>query len=335
MYCDSMENRLSKMYLNKENFLRMSIMAEFWRKLILLFSHIFARVIYRRVRYSSIYTFNYLLFSLRKKRLNQKKLRKSRIDSESWIIDSFLTFSNKGYMYPRRILHQAIETGWFKQVNCADETWIRNMTPNQINFCRARKYDGYGLWIWKPVIIELQLKSMKENEILLYCDSGMYLNSEGNENLSNYLANLEINNEDVILFSVNSSVHSTKMYTEIHLFNRGLLQSMNLSYPGEFDTQLYAGLMLLKNTENTRKFVGRWKELCLDIPLLTQVRDADNGLLNFSKLPDLKFTIYPGNEVNIYEESGLQKKHALSAKEYRDLDWSELSASPFQCRRIK
>lgn len=310
-------------------------MAEFWRKLISLFSYIFRSFIYRKVRYYSIYTLNSIFESSRKTRLNQKKLRMDRINRQPWVIDSFLTFSNKGYMYPGRILHQAIETGWFKQVICANETWLKNMTPNQINFCRARKYDGYGLWIWKPVIIERQLKSMNENEILLYCDSGMYLNAEGNKNLSNYLADLEKDNEDVIFFSINSANNSTKMYTEIHQFNQKLLQSMNLSYPGEFDTQLYAGLMILKNTENTRKFVEQWKELCLNIALLAQIRDSDNGLLNFSKLPNLKFTIYPGDEVNIYEESGLQKKHALSAKEYSDLNWSELSASPFQYRRIK
>lgn len=289
----------------------------------------------RKIRYASLYTINSVLDPSRKKRLKRKKLTKDITDSKFWKIDTFLTFSNKGYRYPRRILHQAIETSWFRQIDYANETWLKNLTTSQKKFCRTRKFDGYGLWIWKPVVIELQLESMKENEILLYCDSGMYLNSEGNKNLSKYLANLEDNNEDAILFSVNSSGHSTKMYREIHLFNRNLLQNMNLSYPGEFDTQLYAGLMLLKNTENTRKFVERWKALCLDIPLLKQVRDADNGLLNFSKLPDLKFTIYPGNEVNIYEESGLQKKHALTEKEYRDLDWSELSASPFQYRRIK
>jgi len=310
-------------------------MAEFSRKLISLFSYKLRSVIYRKVRYSSVYTFNSVFDSLRKKALKKEKLRKDETDGKFWVIDSFMTFSNKGYKYPRRILRQAIETGWFKQVYCANETWIKNLTPIQINFCKTRKYDGYGLWIWKPVIIELQLKSMNENEILLYCDSGMYLNAEGNEKLSNYLANLKKNNEDATFFSINSAVNSTKMYTEIHQFNQKLLQSMDLSYPGEFDTQLYAGLMILKNTENTRKFVEQWKKLCLNIALLTQIRDADNGLLNFSKLPNLKFTIYPGNEVNIYEESGLQKKHALSAKEYRDLDWSELYASPFQYRRIK
>ena len=310
-------------------------MVRFWRKLILLFSDILISVLYRTVRYASFYTFNSIFEPSRKKRLKRKKLTKDLTESESWKIDTFLTFSNKGYRYPRRILHQAIETGWFKQVDYANETWMKNLTTSQKKFCRTRKHDGYGLWIWKPIIIDLQLESMKENETLLYCDSGMYLNSEGNKNLSKYLTNLENNKEDAILFSVNSADDSTKMYTEIHQFNRKLLQTMSLSYPGEFHTQLYGGLMLLKNTENTRKFVEQWKELCLDIPLLTQVRDADNGLLNFSKLSNLKFTIYPGNEVNIYEESGLQKKHALSAKEYRDLDWSELSASPFQYRRIK
>jgi hypothetical protein len=310
-------------------------MTEFWRKLILFSSHILRSFIYRRFRYTINYILNTIFESLRRKRLNQKKMKEDRSGSKTWLIDSFLTFSNRGYMYPSRILHQAIETGWFKQVYCANETWIKNMTPDQIKFCQKSKYDGYGLWIWKPVIIESQLKSMMENEILLYCDSGMYLNADGYENLSNYLSNLQKNNKDAIFFSVNSPDNSTKTYTEIHQFNQKLLQSMNISYPGEFDTQLYAGVMLLKNTENCRKFVEQWKELCLNTSLLTQVRDADNGLLNFSKLSSLKFNIYPGNEVNVYAESGLQKKHALSEKEYRELDWSELSKSPFQCRRIK
>lgn len=310
-------------------------MVEFWRKLILFFSDSFTSIFDRKCRYASHYTVNLVFDRSRKKRFKQKKLTKDQTACELWKIDTFLTFSNTGYRYPRRILHQAVETGWFKQIEHANETWLRNLTTSQKKFCQTRKYDGYGLWIWKPVIIEFQLESMKENDTLLYCDSGMYLNSKGNKNLSNYLANLEKNNEDAVFFSVNSSDHSTKMYTETHLFNRKLLQSMNLSHPGEFDTQLYAGLMLLKNTGKTRKFVEQWKELCLNIPLLTQVRDADNGLLNFSKLRNLEFTIYPGNQVNIYEESGLQKKHTLSAKEYRDLDWSELSASPFQYRRIK
>jgi len=235
-------------------------MVEFNTKLIPLFSEIIRNVFYRKVRYLSYYTYNYIFESSRNTRLHRKKVKKVRAKDQSLIIDSFLTFTNRGYKYPSRILHQAIETGWFAQINSANEAWIKKLTPEQTKFCKKRKYDGYGLWIWKPIVIELQLESMKENEILLYCDSGMYLNAEGCKKLSTYLANLELNNEDAILFSVNGSNHSADSYTQTHKFNQKLLHAMKISYPGEFDTQIYAGLMLLKNTENARKFVKQWKE---------------------------------------------------------------------------
>jgi len=310
-------------------------MAESYRKIFLLFNNIFRNFMYKKIRYTYVYILNSIFHSLRKEMLKRRILSRDELYNENWKIDSFLTFSNKGYTYPHRILQQAIQTGWFKHIVCANESWIKNLTPSQKKFCRKRKHEGYGLWIWKPVIIDLQLKSMKENEILLYCDSGMFLNSKGDQYLSNYLKNLEMNDEDAIFFSINCLDRSHKLYNEIHDFNQKVMHSMRLSYPGQFYPQIYAGLMILKNTENTRKFVEQWKVLCLNISLLAQTRDADNGLLNFSRNPSMKFTIYPGDEVNIYDEAGLQMKHALSAEDYKKLDWSKLSGKPFQYRRIR
>ena len=250
------------------------------------------------------------------------------------VIDLLLIFTNKGYKFPKRVLVQAIETNWFKNIIWANESWLKNESQAELEFCKSKKYDGYGLWIWKPVIISLQLSSMKENETLLYCDTGVYLNLKGYKKLAGYLEYLKEKNKDAFFFSIESGHGLPKYYSDIHESNRNLIQDMDTDYPGEFVNQIYSGLMLLRNTQATRDFINCWKALCLNSALLSETKDADNGLLNFSRHPSLKFTVCPGNEVNLYEASGLQSKHALSSIEYGNRDWTGLLDSPFQLRRI-
>ncbi len=61
------------------------------------------------------------------------------------------------------------------------------------NFIKKNQ-KGYGYWIWKPYIIKKTLSMIKENDILLYLDSGCELNIQGKNKLIKYIEMVKTKN---------------------------------------------------------------------------------------------------------------------------------------------
>jgi hypothetical protein len=86
----------------------------------------------------------------------------------------FITFSNTEYIEPTRILQEAAAFK-FQSIRALNEDDIPEFIQKHSEFIHANPL-GYGHWIWKPKIILDSLLALKEDEILLYCDAGMFLN---------------------------------------------------------------------------------------------------------------------------------------------------------------
>ena len=65
-----------------------------------------------------------------------------------------------------------------------NETDIPEFIKKHSDFIKQNKM-GYGRYIWKPKIILDTLLKTNENDIILYCDAGCYLNNKGNYGYGN------------------------------------------------------------------------------------------------------------------------------------------------------
>lgn len=116
---------------------------------------------------------------------------------------------------------------------------------------------GAGLWLWKPYIIRKALCSIGEGEWLFYSDSGVtFIN-----NLNHLTHCAEINKQDIFiteqpLLCRQFTKHECYVLTESE--DRGENQAL--------------GLLLLRKSSVSIKFVEEWLHLCENIELLSPKR---------------------------------------------------------------
>ena len=117
---------------------------------------------------------------------------------------SFLTFANSNFMNLDRIRTQVLEFGKFDILNTLTEKNIPEFINKHHNYISNNKA-GYGNFIWKPYIIHETLKTMNDNDILVYCDAGIYINKDGMNRFDDYINILKQDNIDMINFSANNN----------------------------------------------------------------------------------------------------------------------------------
>ena len=247
----------------------------------------------------------------------------------------FLTFANTDYMNPTRILSEAASFGVFDRIRHMTEHDIPEFIKTHKNFIDSHP-DGYGHYIWKPKVILEALSSMKENDILLYCDAGMKLNINGLSRFHEYLHMLDDPDRHMLMFSMNDS-YVPQFFVK---------QDAIMAYFPEFANQTkykryyYAGVMFVKKTEKTLVVLREWLALCENYELNNrnpsklyrevpgwQGNDLDCGLLNLVVAKhNIHAEIYP-DETNLYTPTGIQ--------DYDATDWSSLDAYPLQYRRLR
>jgi len=243
----------------------------------------------------------------------------------------FLTFSNTDYMQPTRIIQEASEFK-FDSVHAMNEHSIPEFIFNHRKFIASHKH-GYGMWIWKPKIILDRFAALNYGDILVYCDAGMHLNSQGMDRYREYMKMM--NDCDLLTFSLNDE------YKAQHYVKRDVINAYYPEFANQITPYCYAGVMILKKTDATLKLLTDWLQLCenyhfLDSSLSSSEElsifhgnDADNGLFNICLAKhSISRSIYP-DETNVYGRDGFQ----LMSTDPND--WSVLKKSPFQCRRIR
>jgi hypothetical protein len=251
----------------------------------------------------------------------------------------FLTFANTSFMSTERIIDQAINFNIFNNIYGLTENDIPEYIEKHKLFIEENKV-GYGLWIWKPKIILDTLNKINDNDILIYCDAGVYLNVNGKERLYEYL-NMLNDKISIITFSTNGKAD----YKGQYYVKNDAIMSYYPEYNNELTIYRYAGMIIIKKTNKSLNLISEWLNLCenynfininssivhRDLPHYIG-NDCDNGLFNLclSKHKDINYSIYP-DETNIYI-GDLQVRHANV--DIRTVNFDILNDKPFQCRNI-
>lgn len=251
----------------------------------------------------------------------------------------FLCFSNNGYndCGKSRLINQAQELEIFDKILSKNESDIPEFIDKHKKFISDHP-QGYGLWIWKPKIIFDTLLTLKDNDILIYCDTGIHINKHGKDRLKEYLEKLK--EKDMIVF------HTSMKYLAQNFVKMDAIMSYYPKFLDEINVYTYAGLMVIKKTKTTEIFFKDWLDLCENYDFLNRENskkyneshlfignDCDNGLFNLCLSKNkIAFGIYP-DETNIYNENGLQKIHCMKYEDYIQENWDCLKKYPFHCRR--
>lgn len=121
---------------------------------------------------------------------------------------------------------------------------------------------GGGYWLWKPYFILKTLKTMPEDDILVYGDSsGVFRDGIYN------LIDLAKNNNITIFpnFHSNRTMIKRTVIAKMANDDASLLDKIHLD----------AGLIVLRNTEKTRAIIEEWLHYCEDPELLTDIPSED------------------------------------------------------------
>jgi len=251
----------------------------------------------------------------------------------------FLTFTNTKYSGANRILQQAADFKIFDKIIHKSEVDIPEFINKHSDFINNNPH-GYGRFIWKPKIILDTLLEMNDDDILLYCDSGVHLNVKGLPRFHEYLRYLE---ENVSMVSF-----CTSNYYKPHYFVKQ--DAVQYYYP-EFNALknipcCYAGIILFKKDNKSINLVNDWLQLCENYHFLDispsvyhketeefKGQDADNGLFMLVKAKhNIHHDITP-DETNLYTKDGIQLAHVYPSADPNTWDWSLLDSFPIQCRR--
>jgi len=252
----------------------------------------------------------------------------------------FVTFCNKKYMSPNRIIEQAKSFNIFDEIKSLNEFDIKDYYKKHIRFIASNPI-GFGLWIWKPKVIYDTLSQIDENDIMVYCDAGFHLNINGLERLKEYF--IELQDDKCILTFGTSEIYHAREYVKMDAI-------MNY-YPemkDKLDISCYAGLMIIKKNVKSMQVIKEWVELCENYNYIDRNRsiyhneapffqgnDCDNGLFNMciAKHKKIVKKILP-DETNLYIEKRQIQHCPDYANKINNLDWTSLDNYPFHCRRM-
>jgi hypothetical protein len=107
---------------------------------------------------------------------------------------------------------------------------------------------GFGLWSWKPYLVNRELQNMQEGDILIYADVGVELNIGGLSKLSAYL---------------DYTSRTGSLFFSTGLQNRFWTKPSNnlISNPHFFRNQVSATLFFLKVSPVSKALAADWLEL--------------------------------------------------------------------------
>ena len=247
----------------------------------------------------------------------------------------FLTFANKSYMTTDRIANQAKEMNVFDKIIQMTDDDILEYIKKHSNYIKTHP-QGFGHWIWKPKVIYDTLNKMNMNDILVYCDTGTYVNKKGKDRFEFYIE--QLNKHDMVVFSTSDN-YKAQQYVK----NDAIMEYYP-EFNKEWTTACYAGLMIIKKTQKSLELIKDWLKLCENYNFLDKQpsrkykdmghykgNDCDNGLFNLCLAKyKIHFVVTP-DEVNIYI-GGMQIAH--TGKNQKEVDWSSLDHIPFQVRQM-
>ena len=171
---------------------------------------------------------------------------------------TLLTYADGSYMDRQdKLINKAIE------LDCVDYVISMNRTDLiETDFYKQNKKlldekRGSGYWVWKPYLILEALKTMEEDDILIYIDSGDMIRK-------NFRTFVQRKMRTTHIF-LTTGGYINEQYTKQDCFE--IMGCIDEKY--DLSTQMEAGIILCKNTPETVKIFKEWLKWCLTPGVVT------------------------------------------------------------------
>lgn len=168
-----------------------------------------------------------------------------------------------------RLKKQAQESKLFSSVIVWNPKLILAKAPGDYeNLMKLRhlispSVKGYGLWFWKPVIIEQTLRSLPQKSILIYLDAGCYLNLTNSSSIARFHKYLRLTIEHGSLaMQLNDLEFGIPDLSENVWTSRFVMDGLGVRQDLRTTNQIQAGIQFLKSDSRNIEFVSKWRTHC-------------------------------------------------------------------------
>lgn len=214
----------------------------------------------------------------------------------------FLTFADKRFAQSlTRIGKQAAELAVFDQIILANEDHLDADFRARFADKLTAEHRGFGYWCWKPQMIKQTLRQMEDGDVLIYGDSGNWVNRNGLMRLYHYFDLVANDHFGLIAFEhqlngnwvealdptiidfLNECNRIGQTFREYKLVKSSLLFHLGLDFdsPIYHTPQLWAGCLIMQKRAATLQFVADWQE-----PYFTDFGLIDDSPSSLPNHPD-------------------------------------------------
>lgn len=198
--------------------------------------------------------------SLTYDQLNEYYLNADYIKKYKRKMISFLTYSDKNYRVQQdRLMNRAKELGVADQYTAYTREQLVETQFYKENKAILDLPKGAGYWAWKPFIIMEELAKMPPESIVVYLDSGDFINNDFNQFLQRKMRNCDL------LLTLGG--FPNRQYTKRDCFV--MMGADNDAYYD--DIQVEAGIIVVKNTPSAIATLKEWQKWCLVPEVVTDM----------------------------------------------------------------
>lgn len=188
----------------------------------------------------------------------------------------FVTYANQKFEAAKqRIGREALAMGVFtRTVLCGPENVAKEVREKMMPYIDMPRGGGY--WLWKPVIVKSVLDTLKENDILVYCDAGCTLNAGGVKRMKEYIEMVKSPAKPVVRFQMNW--HHEKCWTNEPVFQHFKIPADS---PHRQTGQYMATAFVLRKCAISCKIIDQWYSTAVKHPaLFSDALTAQNRTLH-------------------------------------------------------
>ncbi len=233
----------------------------------------------------------------------------------------FLSFGNgfKFYGSRCRLAADARRMGVFEDIAIADGQSLGEDFWKERGHLVARYKRGFGLWSWKPYLIQRRLEAIDDGDLLTYVDVGCSLNHEGRPRLLECFERARTG-PGWLGFSIPG-------HTEGQWTKRAMLKAHGQDDPAARSRlQLASGVHFIRACEATRRLASRWYDAC--------GQEAEmNDLLSTEEHPEFIAHRHDQSAFSLLSVNG--PVESIPDESWFEPDWNANLQYPVHARRWK
>lgn len=168
----------------------------------------------------------------------------------------FMSFADSKYApMLKRIKTEALNSHFFSEVRTFSEKDFEKDYKKK--YKERFKLRGFGYWMWKSYMVRRMLKKMKDNDILVYSDSGCTINANAKKRFEDYISYVKQVQSGILVFAQMELLESAYTKADIFAYAGCLNDSSITSTP-----QFWGGIFIIRKCQQSVEFVEKWYDLC-------------------------------------------------------------------------